>query len=152
MRLVDQEQRTILLVEDNPDDERLAMRALAQCPVAVNLDVVRDGQEAVDYFFGPHGLVNRDGARYPMLILLDLKLPKLTGFEVLERLRSHPATKRLPVVILTLSDEEQDVRKAYELGANSYVRKPVNFDRFQELVTQLVQYWFTVHSHPKLSA
>ncbi|MCX7799218.1 MAG: response regulator [Fimbriimonadales bacterium] len=149
MRLVEQEPKTILLVEDNPDDERLAVRALNQCHMGVNLDVARDGAEAIEYFFGPNGLVHREGARYPMLVLLDLKLPKLSGFDVLERLRAHPATRRVPVVVLTLSDEEQDVRRAYELGANSYVRKPVNFERFVELVNQLLVYWFNVHTHTK---
>ena len=135
-----------MLVEDSPDDERLAVRALKQSPLPLELDVVRDGAEALAYFFGEDGTLAKGIAGKPMLVLLDLKLPKVSGLEVLKRLRADPVTKYIPVVVLTLSDEERDVAESYRLGANSYIRKPVNYDQFMEIISQLSHYWFTVHS------
>lgn len=146
MRLYERERKTIVLVEDSPDDERLAVRALKQSPLPLELDVVRDGAEALAYFFAEDGAVARGIVNRPMLVLLDLKLPKVSGLEVLKRLRADPATRYIPVVVLTLSDEERDVTESYRLGANSYIRKPVNYDQFMEIISQLSQYWFTVHA------
>jgi two-component system response regulator len=146
MRHYEREPQTIVLVEDSPDDERLAVRALRQSTVPFVLDVVRDGAEALTYFFGENGAVARGIVKGPMLVLLDLKLPKVGGLEVLKRLRADPATRYIPVVVLTLSDEERDVIESYRLGANSYIRKPVNYDHFMEIISQLSQYWFTLHT------
>jgi two-component system response regulator len=150
MRLYEREPKTIVLVEDSPDDERLAVRALRQSPLPLVLDVVRDGAEALAYFFDEKSGAAKRGLRSPMLVLLDLKLPKVGGLEVLRRLRSDPVTTNIPVVVLTLSDEERDVVESYRLGANSYIRKPVNYDHFMEIISQLSQYWFTVHVHPPI--
>ncbi len=136
--------REILLVEDNPDDEELTLRALQKSNISNPVTVVRDGVEALDYLFarGPHA--GRD-ARMPQLVLLDLKLPKLDGLEVLRALRDDPRTKRLPIVILTSSAEEQDILAGYDLGANSYIRKPVDFTQFVEAVRQLGLYWLVLN-------
>jgi two-component system, response regulator len=146
MRHYEREPQTIVLVEDSPDDERLAVRALRQSSVPFVLDVVRDGAEALAYFFGEEGAVAKGTIRGPMLVLLDLKLPKVGGLEVLKRLRADPATRYIPVVVLTLSDEERDVIESYRLGANSYIRKPVNYDHFMEIISQLSHYWFKLHT------
>ncbi len=140
--------RVILLVEDNPDDELLMRRALAKNAVPNEVVVARDGVEALDYLFatGPHA--GRDPEEMPTLILLDLKLPRLNGLEVLQRLRSDERTRLLPVVILTSSRERQDVLDGYGLGANSYVRKPVDFDQFLRTVEQLKLYWLGLNESP----
>ena len=137
---------TILLVEDNPADEALTLRALKKANIANNLVVARDGVEAVEYLIpsDQDGL----GRKLPQLILLDLKLPKLDGHEVLKRIRADARTRLLPVVILTTSVEDQDRLDGYRLGANSYVRKPVDFTAFAEAVTQLGLYWLVLNERP----
>jgi two-component system response regulator len=132
--------KTILLVEDNPDDEKLTLRALSRNSVE-HVTVVRDGVEALDYLFGEGAHAGRDPSTMPTVVLLDLKLPKLDGLEVLRRLRADERTQRLPIVILTSSLEEQDLIKSYKLGVNSYIRKPVDFNQFMESVRQLGLYW-----------
>ena len=138
----------ILLVEDNPDDELLALRALRKNNVTNEVVVARNGVEALDYLFasGPHA--GRDTSTMPRLILLDLKLPKVDGLEVLKRLRSDERTKLLPVVILTSSREREDMLEGYGLGANSYIRKPVNFEQFVKAVEQLKLYWLGLNEAP----
>ena len=140
--------KVILLVEDNPDDELLTVRALRMNNV-LNKDVVaRDGVEALDYLFGTGRYSGRDTAVMPQLILLDLKLPKIDGLEVLKRLRADERTRLLPVVILTSSREEQDMLDGYGFGANSYVRKPVNFEQFVQAIEQLKLYWLILNEAP----
>ena len=138
-------EKVILLVEDNPMDEELTLRALKKSKILNPVVVARDGVAALDYLFarGPH--VGRSNAELPQLVLLDLKLPKLDGLEVLKEIRQHELTKLLPVVILTSSVEEDDVAQGYSLGANSYVRKPVDFDHFSEAVRQLGLYWLVLN-------
>jgi two-component system, response regulator len=138
----------ILLVEDNPDDEALTLRALREHNVTNRIIVVRDGAEALDYLFGTGSHAGRDLSVMPEVILLDLKLPKVDGLEVLRRLREDARTKLIPVVILTSSNEEQDRIKSYSLGANSYVRKPVDFSQFVEAVRQLKLYWLLLNEPP----
>ena len=140
--------KIILLVEDNPDDELLTMRALRKNNVLNKVVVARDGVEALDYLFGTGGYSGRDTAVMPQLILLDLKLPKIDGLEVLKRLRADERTRLLPVVILTSSREQQDMLDGYGLGANSYVRKPVNFEQFVRAVEQLKLYWLILNEAP----
>ena len=142
------EQRLILLVEDNDDDVELTLRALRRNRVANRVDVVRDGAEALDYLFATGLYAGRDVRDTPQLVLLDLKLPKVGGLEVLERLRGDPRTKRLPVVILTSSNVESDLARSYDLGANSYIRKPVDFTQFMEAVNQLGLYWLVLNEAP----
>lgn len=137
--------KIILLVEDNPKDEALTLRALNKANVLNQVVVARDGVEALDYLFARGAHVNRDPAAVPELILLDLKLPKIDGLEVLKTLRLDERTKLLPVVILTSSVEEQDLVRGYSLGANSYVRKPVDFVQFSEAVRQLGLYWLVLN-------
>ena len=137
----------ILLVEDNPDDEALTLRAFKRANIANDLVVVRDGQEALDYLFGE----GADGRAAPGLILLDLKLPKVDGLEVLKRVREHERTKLTPVVILTSSREETDLLAGYGGGANSYVRKPVDFNQFAESVRHLGLYWLMVNESPPIT-
>lgn len=140
--------RLILLVEDNPDDVLLTLRAFERSHVANEILVVGDGEEALDFLFatGPHA--QRDVTRMPEVILLDLKLPKLDGLEVLRRLRADPRTRRLPVVILTSSNEQQDLIATYDLGANSFVRKPVDFEQFADAARQLGLYWLVLNEAP----
>ncbi|MBE8967616.1 response regulator [Nostoc cf. edaphicum LEGE 07299] len=138
----------ILLVEDNPDDEALTLRALKKNNILNEVVVARDGVEALDYLFGKGVYADRDMSVMPNLILLDLKLPKMDGMEVLRQLRTDDRTKILPVVILTSSKEEQDLINGYSLGANSYVRKPVDFSQFSEAVRQLGLYWFVLNESP----
>jgi two-component system response regulator len=137
--------KLILLVEDNPDDEKLTLRALKKSSIAYEVAVTRDGVEALDYLFGTGDHSERNAAPLPTLVLLDLKLPKLDGMEVLRRLRADERTKRLPIVVLTSSKEEQDLIASYELGANSYIRKPVDFNQFTEAVRQLGLYWLVLN-------
>ena len=140
--------RTILLVEDNADDEELTIRALKKNNVTNSLVVARDGVEALDYIFGTGAYDGRDTALLPGLVLLDLKLPKIDGLEVLRRIRAHERTRRMPVTVLTSSKEEQDVIRSYDLGANSYIRKPVDFAQFTEAVRQLGIYWLMLNEAP----
>ncbi len=133
--------RPILLVEDNPDDELLTMRALKKNHIQNDVVVARDGPEALEHLFGPNAFT-------PAIVLLDLKLPKVDGIEVLRRIRGDPRTRMTPVVILTSSREEQDLMAGYELGANSYVRKPVDFAQFTEAVRQLGLYWLILNEPP----
>jgi len=140
--------KVILLVEDNPDDEALTVRALKKNNIINEIAVVRDGVEALDYLFGEGVHAGRDVSMVPQVILLDLKLPKLDGLGVLRRLRADPRTKLLPVVLLTSSNEEEDLLNGYGLGANSYVRKPVDFDQFKEAIRQLSLYWLVLNEPP----
>ena len=133
------EPKTILLVEDNADDEQLTLRALRQSDIPNMIRVARDGAEAIDFLFG------KDALTLPDLVLLDLKLPKISGLEVLQKIRSEDRSRALPVVILTSSDEERDIVKSYDLGANSYIRKPVDFDEFIDAVRQLGMYWLLIN-------
>jgi len=137
-----------LLVEDNADDEDLTLRALKKNNITNEVVVVRDGAEALDYLFGTGAYTGRDTAVLPQVVLLDLKLPKVDGLEVLNRLRNDKRTKLLPVVILTSSVEEQDLLRGYDLGANSYVRKPVDFGQFTEAVRNLGLYWLLLNERP----
>jgi two-component system response regulator len=134
----------ILLVEDNPDDEELTLLALRQGKIPHDVMVARDGAEALDYLFGKGSYAGRD-VRLPRVIFLDLKLPKLGGLEVLERLRANPATALIPVVVMTSSSEEEDLLSSYRLGANSYVRKPVGFQAFSDAVQKVGLYWLLVN-------
>ena len=140
--------KQILLVEDNPDDVELTLRAFKQNHVANDVVVVRDGAEALDYLFGAGAYKDRDTAVMPEVILLDLKLPKVDGMEVLRRLRADKRTRLLPVVILTSSNEQEDKLNGYALGANSYVRKPVDFSQFVKAVQQLHVYWLLLNETP----
>jgi CheY-like chemotaxis protein len=135
----------ILLVEDNPDDEELTLRALARNNIANEVVVARDGEEALRSLVGEGGSA---GGRLPMLVLLDLKLPKVEGLEVLSRIRADPRTRLLPVVVLTSSTEERDLVESYGRGANSYIRKPVDFNQFIEAVRQLGLYWLVLNEPP----
>lgn len=145
------ENKIILLVEDNPDDEALTLRALNKSKILNDIVVTRDGAEALDFLFGTGAFAGRDTAIQPQLILLDLKLPKVDGLEVLKRLRADPRTSLLPVTVLTTSNEERDVVTSYQLGVNSYVRKPVDFESFIEAVRQLGLYWLVLNTSPPSS-
>jgi two-component system response regulator len=138
----------ILLVEDNPDDEALTLRAFRKNNITNDVVVARDGAEALDYLFGTGAYESSGPAAPPQLVILDLKLPKIDGLEVLRRLRAAPQTKLLPVVILTSSNEERDRLESYGLGANSYVRKPVDFAQFVDAVRQLGLYWLLLNERP----
>jgi two-component system, response regulator len=141
------EGKTILLVEDDPDDEKLTLRALKKSNILNETVVVRDGVEALDYLFCKAQYSNREPV-LPAVVLLDLKMPKLDGLEVLRRLRADDRTAMIPVVILTSSKEEQDLVSGYRLGANSYVRKPVDFNQFAEAVRELGLYWLVLNETP----
>jgi len=140
--------KVILLVEDNPDDEELSVHALTKSNIINNVHVARDGAEAIEYLFasGPHA--GRDVSDLPAVVLLDLKLPKIDGLQVLQRIREDQRTSLLPVVILTSSSEEQDLLRGYKLGANSYIRKPVDFLKFADAVKQLQLYWLVLNEPP----
>jgi two-component system response regulator len=140
--------KTILLVEDNPDDEALTLRALKKNNILNPVTIARDGAEALDYLFCQGTYAGRDACTQPAVILLDLKLPKVDGLEVLKRLRADARTRLLPVVILTSSKEEQDLASGYSLGANSYIRKPVDFTQFMEAIRQVGLYWLMMNEPP----
>jgi two-component system, response regulator len=140
--------KVILLVEDNPSDVGLTKRALAKSRVSNELIVAEDGQEALDYLFGGGQYKGREVSELPAFVLLDLKLPRLDGLEVLRQIRADQRTSRLPVVILTTSKEEQDVAQSYDLGANSYIRKPVDFTQFVQSIEQLGLYWLVINEPP----
>ena len=142
--------KTILLVEDNPDDRTLTMHAFASNRIANPVVTARDGVEALDYLFGTGPHAGRDPQVLPALVLLDLKLPRIDGLEVLRRIRAHPRTRLLPVVILTSSNEDRDRIEGYPLGANSYVRKPVDFDEFVRAAGQLGLYWLVLNTPPQV--
>lgn len=143
-------EKTILLVEDNPNDVELTMLALKKNKLVNNINVVNDGAEALEYLFATGAYAGRHACRLPQLVLLDLRLPKVDGIEVLQRLRADPRTRRLPVVIMTSSNEEADLARAYDNGANSYVRKPVDFEHFVEAVKMLGLYWLILNEPPPL--
>ena len=141
-------EKMVLLVEDNPDDEALTMRALKQSKLANEIVITRDGNEALEFLFGTGKYEGRDVSHTPAVVLLDLKLPKVSGLEVLERMRADPRTKITPVVVLTSSSEDEDMLSSYRLGANSYVRKPVVFGKFADAVSQLGLYWMLLNQPP----
>ena len=144
------EEKIILLVEDNPDDVTLTERALKKSHILNKLIVAKDGVEALDYLFGTGSWAGRDMNNMPEIVLLDLKLPKIDGLEVLKRIRANVQTKLLPVVILTSSKEEKDLIDGYSMGANSYIRKPVNFNQFADAVRQLGLYWLILNERPPM--
>ena len=141
---------TILLVEDNPDDQKLTLRALKKNNIANEVVIAEDGAQALDYLFGTGQFSGRDVRKPPALVLLDLKLPKVDGLSVLAQVRADERTKMVPVVVLTSSAEEQDLVKSYELGVNSYVRKPVDFVEFVEAARQLGVYWLILNEPPRM--
>lgn len=140
--------KVILLVEDNPDDEALTLRALKKNNITNEVVVARDGAEALDFIFGTNKYSGRDIRDWPSVVLLDLKLPKVNGLEVLKKIRSDERTHGIPVVILTSSKEEQDVAEGYGLGVNSYVRKPVDFNQFLDAVKNIGLYWLLLNEPP----
>jgi len=144
-------ERVILLVDDNPDDVTLTLRALKKANILNEVVVARDGVEALDYLFGTGTYDGRDASVTPELVLLDLKMPRLDGMDVLKRLRADERTRLLPVVILTSSKEEKDLTNGYRLGANSYIRKPVDFHRFAEAVQQVGLYWLVLNEAPPIT-
>jgi CheY-like chemotaxis protein len=141
-------EKMILLVEDNPNDEELTLRALRKANIANEVFVARDGQEAIDFLFGTGQHAGREPPKVPAVVLLDLKLPKLDGIDVLQRMRADPRTKLVPVVVLTSSSEDEDMLRSYQSGANSYVRKPIEFSAFADAVTQLGMYWLLLNQNP----
>ena len=141
--------KCILLVEDNPQDEKLILRALRKVNLVNQVDVVRDGQQALDYLFREGEFAGREGDDLPTVVLLDIGLPRVSGLEVLKRLRDDPRTHLQPVVMLTSSDEERDRLASYEDGANSFVRKPLDFAEFAETVARLGIYWLAVNKPPQ---
>ena len=143
-----QRQIEILLVEDNPDDVELTLHALQRENLANNIHVARDGEEALEFLFCSGHYESRSSDQQPRLVLLDLKLPKVDGMEVLRRLKADPRTKTIPVVILTSSREERDLVNSYNLGVNSYIQKPVDFDQFREIVKNVGLYWLLINQHP----
>jgi two-component system response regulator len=140
--------KLILVVEDNPDDEELTLRSLKQINIANDVTVARDGVEALDFLYGTGKFAGRDVSQTPAVVMLDLKLPKLSGIDVLKRMREDERTRYVPVVILTSSSEDEDMVKSYESGANSYVRKPVVFSEFATAVGQLGLYWLLLNQVP----
>lgn len=147
-----QSDKVILRVEDNPDDEAITLRALQKNNIYNKIVVARDGVEALDYLFGTGIYAGRDTRIQPQIVLLDLKLPRIDGLEVLRQMRADPRTALQPVAVLTASNEERDVLSSYQLGANSYIRKPVDFEQFMEAVRQLGLYWLVVNVPPPAQA
>jgi two-component system response regulator len=143
-------EKMIMLVEDNPDDEELTLRALRKGNIANEVFVARDGTEALDFLFGTGKHAGVKTLPMPAVVLLDLKLPKLNGIDVLKRIRADPRTRLIPVVVLTSSSEDEDMVKSYQSGANSYVRKPVEFSSFASAVTQLGMYWMLINQAPPI--
>jgi len=143
--------RIILLVEDNPDDVELTLRAFKKNNIINKIIVKRDGAEALDYFFGKDGIATKHNHDRPILILLDLKIPKINGIEVLKKLKADERTNLIPIVILTSSREAGDLLSCYKLGCNSYIRKPVDFSEFMEMVKQLGLYWLLLNEGPNFS-
>lgn len=141
--------KIILLVEDNADDEALTIRALEKNSVRNRVVVARDGVEALDYLFAKGSYEGKKEHELPTVVLLDLKLPRVDGFDVLKHMRENPNTRRIPVVVLTTSSEDNDIEKSYDLGANSYIRKPVDFSKFLETVKNLGLYWLLLNESPK---
>lgn len=141
----------ILLVEDNPQDLELALRALKKAKVSNHIEVARDGAEALDFIFGEGAYVGRKLADGPKVVLLDLKLPKVDGIEVLRRIKGDARTKVIPVIVLTSSNEQRDVVESYQLGVNSYIVKPVNFEQFALAVRDLGFYWLLLNQPPKIT-
>ena len=139
----------ILLVEDNPNDAELTIRSLKKNNLANNLEWVKDGAEALDFLFSTGGYLARNNLALPKVVLLDLRLPKVDGMEVLRRIRADQRTQHIPVVVLTSSKEDRDIAESYQLGVNSYVSKPVNFDEFVKAVTELGMYWLLLNKPPK---
>jgi two-component system, response regulator len=146
--MTDNEAVEILLVEDNPNDVELALHALKKNKVSNRIQVVRDGEEALDFIFGKDSSSGGPSEQRPKMVLLDLKLPKVDGLEVLRRLKGDPTTRSIPVIILTSSREEQDIVKSYDLGVNSYIVKPVDFQQFNDAIRQLGLYWMVVNQAP----
>jgi CheY-like chemotaxis protein len=142
----------ILLVEDNPTDLALALRVFRKHELANRIEVARDGAEALDFLFGEGAHAGRGGLQIPKVILLDLKLPKIGGHEVLRRIKGDPRTRTIPIVVLTSSQEEKDLVESYELGVNSYIVKPVDFDQFSDCLKQIGIYWLLSNAPPKLNA
>jgi two-component system response regulator len=142
------QEKTILLVEDDPDDETLTLRALQKNNIVNRIVVAHDGEEALNILFGPERESSQTAALLPALVLLDIKLPKVDGLQVLQAIRANPHTRLSPVVILTSSNEERDLVEGYRLGCNSYVRKPVNFEEFMAAVQQLGLYWLLLNQQP----
>lgn len=140
--------KTILLVEDNPDDEALTLRALKKHNFSHTVDIVRDGAEALDYIFCKGNYADNDSSNIPQLILLDIKLPKVDGLDVLKRIRESDKFRHIPVVMLTTSTEESDIIKSYDHGANSFIRKPVDFTEFLDVVNKLGVYWLAINTIP----
>jgi two-component system response regulator len=140
--------KVILLVEDNPDDAQLTLRALKRSNIANDIIIAHDGVEAIDYLLATGKYTGRDMTILPQLVLLDLKMPRLDGFDVLYRLRSDDRTRLLPVVVLTTSSEDQDRVESYKLGANSYIRKPVDFSQFMDAIQQMELYWLLLNEAP----
>jgi two-component system, response regulator len=140
--------RTILLIEDNPSDIALARRALEKARIVNEMVVAEDGQEALDYLFGTGVYAGREPTDTPVVTLMDLKLPKVSALDLLRRIRADARTRRMPVVILTTSNEEQDIAMGYDLGVNSYIRKPVNFEQFLHTMEQLAMYWLLLNEPP----
>lgn len=141
--------KPILLVDDSPNDRLLTVRALKRSNIVNRIDEVKDGQEALDYLFAEGDYADRDPHQIPQVVLLDLKLPKVDGLEVLKRMRENALTQRVPVVMLTSSREQRDMVKSYDLGANSYVRKPVDFNEFAETAKQIGIYWLVLNEVPE---
>jgi two-component system response regulator len=148
----DPEKVEILLVEDNSADAELTLHAMRKSKLANHIEVVRDGEEAVDFLFCRGSFSQRQVSAAPRLILLDLKLPKVNGLQVLQAIKSDPRTKAIPVIILTSSKEERDLVDSYQYGVNSYIQKPVNFSEFQEVVRQLGMYWLLLNQPPPVAA
>ena len=146
--MIDRHEVEVLLVEDNPDDVELTLRALKKNKIANRIEVVTDGAKALEYIFGPPQAGSEGGRPKPKVILLDLKLPKVDGLEVLRRLKSDEQTKAIPVVVLTSSKEERDLVETYRLGANSYIAKPVDFERFVHAVSEVGLYWLLLNQLP----